>query len=102
MDFLNNIWVAISTPNETLFNVMAVPLSFIESTLVIYLAVYLLNLKVNKKQILAYIISLSIEGLLTLYLVPAPYNSFLNYMISICLAHFIFKILPTKLIINMF
>lgn len=91
MEFLNNIWTAISTPNEVLINVIVVPLMFLENTLIVFLAKYILNIKTTKKQLILCICLLSIEGLITLFLLPSPINSFINYIIAFIIFHFIFK-----------
>ena len=100
MDFLNNIWTAISTPNETLFNITAFPLMFVENTLIMYLALYILNIKASKKQKITLVLLLSIEGLISLYLLPAPYNSLINYILALLIFHFIFKINILKSLIG--
>ena len=91
MEFLNNIWTAISTPNETLINVLMIPCSIIENILVVYIAMYLLKIQMTKKQKILYITLASIEGLITLFFVPPPYNSFINYILAFIIFKFITK-----------
>lgn len=91
MEFLNNIWMAISTPNEALINIMAVPFIFVENTLIMYLAIYLLNIKTTKKQKILFVSLLSIVAVCTLHLLPEPYNSLVNYMVAMLLFHFVLK-----------
>ena len=43
MEFLNSLWIAISTPNEGLINVMGFFLTFFESTLCMILFLSILN-----------------------------------------------------------
>ena len=37
MEVLNNIWTAISTPNEGLLNILLVPASIVENLLIMFL-----------------------------------------------------------------
>ena len=92
MEILNNIWNAISTPNEGLINIVSIPLMFLELTLIMYTFIYLLNIKATKKQKILFIILSSLEGLLSSLLIPTPVNSFINYIIMFFMVYFIFKI----------
>ena len=51
MELLNNIWNAISTPNEGLINIISIPANFIEVTFSLFLFSNLLNISstFNKK-----------------------------------------------------
>ena len=92
MEILNNIWTAISTPNEELINILVIPLIFIENILITYLFINFLNIKATRNQKLLTIILYSIEGLLTLFFIPAPYNAFINYIITFIIVKLIYKI----------
>lgn len=50
MEILNNLWLAVSTPNEGLINILLIPAAFIENTLIMILFLSILNIKSNKKQ----------------------------------------------------
>lgn len=53
MEFLNNIWTAISTPNETLITLLSIPLLiFIEAPLTFYLISNFLILNLVKNKLL--------------------------------------------------
>ena len=92
MEILNNIWQAISTPNEGLLNILLIPCSFIEATLVMYIFVYLLKIKCNRKQKVLFVILQSLIGLVLLPLIPSPINSFISYLTIFLLVFFIFKV----------
>lgn len=50
MNVLNNIWLALSTPNETLISIFSIPFIFlIEMPLSFYLICNLLNIQYTKK-----------------------------------------------------
>ncbi len=99
MEFLNNIWTAISTPNEGLINILAVPLTLIENILAMYLFTYLLNIKATKKQKLLYILLSYSCSIITLNFIPAPYNWFANYIILFIGILIIFKLSIIKSLI---
>lgn len=91
MEILNNIWMAISTPNEMLINIMLIPAAIIENFLFMTLFISILNVSSNKNQKIIYIIWSTIISLINIYLVPSPFNTFINYIFSVILAYVIFK-----------
>ena len=100
MEILNNIWTAISTPNELLINISLIPASFVENYLIMTLFTSFLNLSINKKKKLLYIITMSLSGLLVTSLLDSPYNLFLNYVILIILTYSILGITFFKSILS--
>lgn len=91
MEILNNIWMALSTPNEGLTNVFVSLITFLESFLTMHLFIAILNLNSTKKQRLTYSLSFAIISILNRIFVINPFNVFINYFIMIVLIHFIFK-----------
>lgn len=91
MEILNNIWVALSTPNEGLLNVLSIPLYFVEAFLTMYLFLNVIGIDSTRKQRITYIISFPILGLLTMKLVPNPFNIYINYLVMFTLICIIFK-----------
>lgn len=80
MDILNNIWTAISTPNEELLSISAIPLLiFIEIPLSIFLISSIFNITFSKKQKFLYTLVASVTGIFSMYIIDYPYNIFLNY-----------------------
>ena len=86
MNILNNIWVAISTPNEVLTNIMVSMSTFVENFLIMLLFLTILDIKSSKKQKLTYVISMSIVSILAVYILPSPFNILSNYFMMI-IAH---------------
>ncbi len=80
MEFLNNIWIAISTPNENLMKLLSIPLLFIESSLSFYLIVTTFNLKVKSKNKILYIVTTAVLSLIISILLPNPFNILFNYI----------------------
>lgn len=91
MEILNNLWLAISTPNEALLNVITIPLFFVETYLVMSLFVALVNIKPTIRQKIMYILLISLASIITIHVVPNPFNIFTNYFLMILVAYYIFK-----------
>ena len=92
MEILNNIWTALSTPNEWLMNILLVPFTLIENILIMYLFIYILNLKCNKKQKILYVTISFLTSVITLNLIPPPYNSLINYIVLFITIYLTFKL----------
>ena len=65
MEIFQTIWTALTTKNETLMSFISIPFILIEATASIFLSNALLNLKLNKKKILLYIVIISIVSIFT-------------------------------------
>ena len=92
MEVLNNIWIAISTPNEGLVNILIIPLFLLENYLTLFLFTSILNIYSNKKNKLTYILIMSIISIINLFFIPNPFNIFVNYTVMFFIIKFIFKI----------
>lgn len=80
MEILNNIWMALSTPNEGLIDALAFPFAIIENYLCMLLFSSILNIKFTTKQKLIYVLGISTIAFITNKLFPIPYNTFINYI----------------------
>lgn len=96
MEFLNNIWMAISTPNEGLVNIMVSLATFVENFLVMTLFLSILNITAKPKQKILYVTIMSVISIINLKLLPSPINILLNYIITIILSCKLFKITILK------
>ena len=96
MDFLNNIWLSISTPNEQLIKIISAPLAFFEICLSFYLINSLLNLNVNKREKYSYIISATVVSIISLFFFETPFNVVFNYISLFIIVHFTLKTNPLK------
>lgn len=92
MELLNNIWTALSTPNEGLVNILLIPASIIEAYLVMNLFLSIFNIASNKKQKLIFVFVASLVSLLALYIIPSPFNIILNFLVMTIVTFFIFKL----------
>ena len=102
MEILNNIWMALSTPNEGLLNILYIPFTFIENFLTMSLFLVLINVASNKKQKLFYCILMPCIALLTMKLIPSPFYIFIDYIFMIVLIHYIFNVSILKSILSTF
>lgn len=80
MEILNNIWNVISTPNQMLLNILAIPLLiFIEIPISISLISNIFYVTFSWKQKCMYTLVTSIVGVISMYLLDFPFNIILNY-----------------------
>lgn len=91
MEIFNNIWTALSTPNEGLISFLCIPLTFIENTLIMYLFIYIINMKSTKWKKIIYVVLSSVSSLITTNFIAAPFNTIANYLILFFIIYFIFK-----------
>ena len=92
MNILNNLWLAISTPNEELVRIVCVFLLFIEVPLSFSLINNVFNLSCTKKQKYLYILVVSIVGTLASFILSWPYNIILNYLTAFLILYFVMKL----------
>ena len=92
MDILNNIWIAISTPNEGLINIICIFLLFIESPLTFHLISTFFRFTYTKKQKYIYIFLAAFITILSKFVLPTPFNIILNYIANILIIYFIFRL----------
>lgn len=91
MEILNNLWTALTTPNEGLINILLTPAVFIENLLIMQLFISLSRIQPNKKQKLTYLLFTSAISLFTMFFISSPFNVFINYFTPIIIAYLIFK-----------
>lgn len=92
MEILNNLWMAISTPNEVLMNIIAVPAVAIESFLMLSLATAISTINLSLKKTLIFIFLSTLAGLTTISCLPAAVNICINYLCMIILLKIICNI----------
>lgn len=92
MNILNNLWLAMSTPNDGLLNLFNIPLAlFIEMPLSFNLISTVFNISYSKKQRYIYIIISTIIALLSTYVLNWPFNVISNYLTAFVILLFILK-----------
>ena len=103
MEFLNNIWTAISTPNEALLSFLFIPLAFlIEAPLSFSLIVNVFKITTSKKEKFIYILTTGVVAVLTIYCIEWPFNVISNYLSAFIILYFVLKIGLIKSFISSF
>lgn len=92
IQFLNYIWMALSSENVELVNLLMIPACFIEAYLFMTFFIVILNINCKSKQKIIYTSSMAVVGLITMSFLSAPYNVLLNYSCIFLLILFIFKL----------
>lgn len=92
MNILNNLWIAISTPNEILVNIcISLLIIFIETPVSFMLITTIFDIQYTKRQKWIYISLVSIVGILSIFILSWPYNIVFNYATSFIILYFVMK-----------
>ena len=91
MELLNNIWNALTTPNETFINITYLPSTFIDNLFALILFTTILNLKPSFKQSIVYLSLFSIIAFLSVCFIPSPWYTVVNYITNFIFICIIFK-----------
>lgn len=91
MEIFQTIWIALTTPNEVLINILSIPLTIIEIAVSMLLFLTLLNIKCSKKQQYTYLILMSVFSVLSSIPLLYDISKFVNAIIWPILVIFIFK-----------
>ena len=91
MEILQTIWTALTTENEMLTLIICSPLTFLEVYISSLIFTTILNIKSNNKTFIMYVTLFSIIALLDIFIIPAPFNTFINLIACPILVYFIFK-----------
>lgn len=100
MEILNNIWIALSTPNEGLLNILYIPFTLIENILIMHLFLAIFNINSNKKQKVIYVTIVTSFSIFSMHIIPNPFNVFINYIVIVILIFYVFKISILKSILS--
>lgn len=100
MNILNNLWLAVSTPNEGLIHIVSMFLTiFIEVPLSFALISNLFNVKCSNSKKLLYILITSFIAIFAMNVIPRPFNVIINYIAAFLLVYFIFKFSLLKTVV---
>ncbi len=92
MEIFQTIWTALTTENVELIKIFTILFSILEGYLSMLLITAFLNLSVSKKQRILYVVTLSCCGYLTKFIIPNPYNTFINIIMFFIAGVLIFKL----------
>ena len=91
MELLNNIWNALSTPNEELMNIVFILGSLVEAILSFLVFTSLLNISSTRKQKILYVCISAIESWIVVTFIPSPFNTFVNFIFAFFFIFILFK-----------
>ena len=74
MEIFNSIYEVLTTPDMETTNLICSPLVFLEVYVSMLLFTTILNIKVDKRHKIIYVLALSIETLFSRFLIPNPYR----------------------------
>ena len=81
MEILQTIWTSLTTENELLTNILGMPTILIEAYISMLLFTSLLNISVNKKQKILYVLIITFSGIITNLFIPAPFDTLINIIV---------------------
>ncbi len=99
MEFLNNIWIAVSTPNEQLIKFFSIPLIILEIILIFYFIDAILNLNANRKNKIVFVVCASTTSIISALFLASPFNILFNYISLFAIIYFTLKTNLLKTII---
>lgn len=100
MEILSSIWEILTTQNEILTKIIFTPTIFIEAWLVFQFFTSILKLDYTHKQETTYIITFSLISLIFEFLVPSPFNTFINYLTMFIIIKILFKLNNIKTLLS--
>lgn len=100
MDILQKILNAITTPNEGLFNIIGIPLTYLDAFVFMYFYTTVLNIKTTNKRKLIYVLIYGTFANLINFIVPASYTVFINLIVWPVMVFFILKATVLKSILS--
>ena len=89
MEVLHSIWNLLISQNEMVTKVICAPTVIIEAWLAFLLITSILKLDYTKKQKVLYIVFLSLLSLVIEFIIPTPYNVFVNYIVMFIIIKYI-------------
>lgn len=91
MEILQTIWSALTMENVMLVKFVGIPLAIIEASITMLLFITVLKIDCSNKQKVLYISLFSLTSILSITIIPTPFNTFLNLLACPILVYFIFK-----------
>ena len=92
MQLLNNIWIALSSENPGLVDLIMISATIIEAYLFMGLFLIILDIESTKKQKIIYVSVISVVSVITMFFIPNPINVLINYSCILILIKLIFKL----------
>ena len=100
MNIFQTIWSALTTPNETLTNILMIPLAFVDMFVCMQFFTTVLNIKTTSKRKLLYVIINGVIACINNFLIPASYKIFINIILWPIIIYFVLKTTILKSILS--
>lgn len=100
MELLQTIWTALTTQNETLLNIIAIPLTFLDAYICMLFFTTILNIQTTTKKKLIYVLSFGLFGNILTLFIPASYKIFVVILLYPLMIYFILKTTILKSILS--
>ena len=91
MEIFQTIWNVLTTENEVVTNIITAPLTFLEAYISMLLFTSILNIETTKTNNLIYVCLFSLIALFSIFIIPSPYNTWINVLICPVLVIIIYK-----------
>ena len=81
MNTLQTIWSALTVPNEELFKIISIPIMYLDAYIAMIFFSTILNINITKRRKIIYVLIYGTLGNLMYFLVPIPYNVYVNLIV---------------------
>lgn len=78
MEILQNVWNSLIIENKLILDIISIPMLSIELTVTLLLFTQILNISFSAKNGFLYVVLSIIFAIIPTYLIPTPYNTFIN------------------------
>lgn len=100
MEFFQTIWTALTTPNESLVNIICIPFAFIDAYVCMLFFTTILNIETSNKRNLSYVLIFGILANILTFFVPSSYTIFINMILWPIIVFFVLKATILKSILS--
>ena len=102
MELINNIWIALSTPNEFLITLLSIPFTILEIFVTLIIFSTILKINISNRNKLIYVVVTFITCFFASHFLPTPINLFIDYITLFLLMFFLFKLNILQTLIAVF
>lgn len=100
MNILQIIWSALTTPNESLFKTITIPLNYLDVFIAMLFFTTLLNIETTKKRKLIYVLVYGTLAVIINFVIPTSYTVFINILVWPLMIFFILRTTVLKSILS--
>ena len=100
MNTIQTIWSALTSQNETLTNILFIPLAYLDAFICMMYFSTILNITASRKRKLIYVITYGTIAVFLNFVVPSPYAVFVNLIVWPLMVFFLLKTTILKSILS--